>query len=192
MPEYTRGSSRVGIETPDEVFGRDTLSAYSTETIEVVRDYLDDLADAGEDYRQGRQACAELVAEACESIQPRERCLARSLSRCQEIFGLDEASRPPTPEVYFIHARLELVDDVETREKLLNLPTDPATSRRHSTTARRRSGAHPRGFARLSAALARPGRGSRIRERPHAAEPEVGALDRAPPHISWSLRWRSQ
>lgn len=99
------------------------LSNYSTETIEVVRGILDDLAEAQEHYKRGRQACAELAAEACEPIKAQESCRARSQSRCQELFGLTEASRPPPLEVYFIHARLELLDDVETRAELLSLPT---------------------------------------------------------------------
>ncbi len=72
---------------------------------------------------RGRQACAELAVEACAPIKSQESCRARSRSRCQELFGLTEASRPPALEVYFIHARLELLDDVETRAELLSLPT---------------------------------------------------------------------
>jgi NTE family protein len=99
------------------------LSNYSTETIEVVRDYLDDLTAARQRYEQAREACAELAAEACLGTDSAAACRSRSRSICLELLGFDEASKPPKPEVYFIHARLELLSDAETRTRLLGLPT---------------------------------------------------------------------
>jgi NTE family protein len=99
------------------------LASYSTETVEVVRDFLGGLDDARQRYDHGQNSCSELATEECASSDEREVCLERVRSRCQEHFDLGESSRPPGPEVYFIHARFELLDDPETRERLVSLPT---------------------------------------------------------------------
>ena len=98
------------------------LSNYSTETIELVRDLVGDLSRESERYRADRMACAELSESICADSKEKD-CLEKALARCHESFGLDEANPPADPEIYFIHARLDLIEDEALRSRLKTLPT---------------------------------------------------------------------
>jgi len=99
------------------------LSNFSTETIEVVREFLSDLVEESDRFRTGRQACSALAASWCAESADQAACRDQAITGCYQTFGLNRVSRPPQPEVYFIHARLDLLEDDALRARLRGLPT---------------------------------------------------------------------
>lgn len=99
------------------------LANFSTETVELVRYWVEDLLADSERFHALREACTLRVSEICAGRQNRDECQEQELSRCHEAFNLQNQAKPPEPDVYLINARLDLLQDDELREHLHTLPT---------------------------------------------------------------------
>lgn len=99
------------------------LANFSTETIELVRYSVEDLMESSERFQSVRRGCEATAVEICAEKAEWDACLDQEALRCHERFGLESASTPPTPDIYLINARLDLLEDDELREHLYTLPT---------------------------------------------------------------------
>jgi len=97
------------------------LAAFSSETVELVREGLASMNAVRQRYEDDRRRCDELAVSACGADD--ETCLAGGRSVCYETFEVRDEDLPPIPETYFVHARFAALDDTDLRHRLQSIPT---------------------------------------------------------------------
>lgn len=103
------------------------MENYSSDSVELLREQFDRWTQAESNFTKRRaqatKQCDDFASQLCASSRVRTKCEDQRRTECDETFRETEADRPPSPQLYKIHVRLEAIKDPELRQQLQSIQT---------------------------------------------------------------------
>ena len=99
------------------------MENYSADTLELLRQRFREWNRAAMDFERKRQSCDQFAIQSCMKAPVAAQSESRYREKCYNEFGVQESQRPPYPELYEIHVRLQAIRDESLRKRLSTQPT---------------------------------------------------------------------
>lgn len=122
-PVMDRSASPPGLRAVLSAAETNPMENYSADTIEQLRQRFAEWDRAVSHFNERRRDCDQVTAHMCTATQSRTPAEIQRREQCYAEFGAADSQRPPYPELYEIHVRLEAIQDASLRKRLAEEPT---------------------------------------------------------------------